>query len=110
MNRLVSIAAAAAFTALAASGAAQAEMITGSNSSAIGSLTTGHYNLVRIDSLSDSAAMSIDQFAKAEAPAVQAAIRTNPTLVRDLKSQNVEIGNVVAADTAANGAVTFYLR
>ena len=44
------------------------------------------------------------------ASSVQKAIRENPALLRDLKAQNVEIGNVVAAAKAADGTVTFYLR
>ncbi|WP_377288170.1 hypothetical protein [Rhizobium sp. SG2393] len=40
----------------------------------------------------------------------QQALASNPKLVKELKARNVEIGNVVGAEQAADGSLTFYVR
>ena len=110
MKRLVSIAAAAAFPALAIAGTAQAATMWNNDTAAIQSLKDGQFTLTRIDSLDRAKAAEIRQQSDEMASSVQKAIRENPALLRDLKAQNVEIGNVVAAAKAADGTVTFYLR
>ncbi len=46
----------------------------------------------------------------AESAKFQQALASNPQLVKQLKARNVEIGNVVGADEAADGGLTFYVR
>ncbi|SIP95267.1 hypothetical protein SAMN05880582_101144 [Rhizobium sp. RU20A] len=53
---------------------------------------------------------SMAQQTPAETAKFQQALASNPQLVRQLKARNVEIGNVVGADQAADGSLTFYLR
>lgn len=110
MKRLVSIAAAAAVSALAVVGTAQASVISNSELSAIRSLQNGRYMVTKIDSLDHSQAAVVRAHATVDAGAVQQAIRTNPALLRDLKAQHVEIDNVVAAAPAMDGSMTLYLR
>lgn len=110
MKRLVSIAAAAAFSALSIAGTAQAATMWNNDTAAIQSLKGNDFTLTRIDSLGHAKAAEIQHQADQMASSVQKAIRSNPTLLRDLKAQNVEVGNVVAANKAADGTVTFYLR
>ncbi|BCH66029.1 hypothetical protein [Agrobacterium vitis] len=45
-----------------------------------------------------------------EAREVQAAIRENPVLRRQLLSQNVELKNVIYADEASDGSFVLYVR
>jgi ABC-type proline/glycine betaine transport system substrate-binding protein len=42
--------------------------------------------------------------------ALQSAIQNNDALRAQLESQNVQLNNVVAAEKAADGSVTFYVR
>ena len=110
MKRLVSIAPAAAFSALAVAGTAQAATMWSNDTAAIQSLKAGQFTVTRIDSLNHDRAEDIRKQGDEMASSVQKAIRANPTLLRNLKAQNVEIDNVVAAAQAADGTVTFYLR
>ncbi len=110
MKRLVSIAAAAALSAFAVAGTAQAAAISNSELSAIRSLQGGQYMVTPIDSLDHSEAAVVRAHAAVDARAVQEAIRANPALTRDLKARNVEIDNIVAAEPAMNGSMTLYLR
>lgn len=112
MKRLVSVASAAALSAfaVAVAGTAQASAIPNPELSAIRSLQDGQYMVTRIDSLNRSQAAVIRDHAAVDAGAVQQAVRANSSLMRDLKAQNVEIDNVVAAAPALDGSMTLYLR
>lgn len=110
MKRLVSIAAAAALSAFAVAGTAQAAVISNSELSAIRSLQDGQYMVTSIDSLDHSQAAVVRAHAAVDAGAVQQAVRANPALTRDLENRNVEIDNIVAAASAMDGSMTLYLR
>ncbi|KQW32246.1 hypothetical protein ASE36_01140 [Rhizobium sp. Root274] len=76
-------------------------------------LSPSAYNVVLIDSIRDD--HSEPPFAHVtpqshEARLVQASVIANPALSRKLQAQNVELDNIVGAETAADGSVTFYLR
>jgi hypothetical protein len=45
-----------------------------------------------------------------EVTTLQAAVSNNAALKSQLESQNVQIGNIVAAEQAADGSVTFYVK
>jgi hypothetical protein len=45
-----------------------------------------------------------------EVTKLQAAVSNNAALKAQLESQNVQIGNIVAAEKAADGSVTFYVK
>ena len=102
---------AAAATLSALSIAAPAHAAPWNNlSGAIEAVQSGEYTVKRIDALDDSKAYNVNARASQQADDVQSAIRSNPSLLRDLTGRNVQIGNVVGASVAANGGVTFYLR
>ena len=84
--------------------------MTQSNASVIKTLKDGQFNLMHIDQLEHAQATDINNYARVDAAAVQAAIRSNPALTKALQAKQVEVNSVVAADEAANGTVTFYLR
>lgn len=109
MKTFATLAAAAAFSALSVAAPAQAGP-WGNVSGAIQSVGTDSYTITRIDSLDGDEAYGVQAKAAQQADEVQSAIRSNPSLLRDLTSQHVQVQNVVAASVASNGGVTFYLR
>jgi hypothetical protein len=119
MNRFASLFSASALSAIAFgadSYAAMPEMGTASEQkleTTISRLSPSAYNVVMIDALRDD--HSQPPFANVtphshEARLVQASVIANPALSRKLQSENVELDNIVGAETAADGSVTFYLR
>lgn len=109
MKTFATLAAVATLSALSITAPAQAAPWN-NVSGAIQSVQAGDYTVKRIDALDDSKAYNVNARATQQAEDVQSAIRSNPTLLRELTSRNVQIGNVVAASVAANGDVIFYLR
>lgn len=109
MKIFVTLAAAATLSALSIAAPAQAAPWN-NLSGAIEAVQSGEYTVKRIDALDDSKAYNVNARASQQADDVQSAIRSNPSLLRDLTGRNVQIGNVVGASVAANGGVTFYLR
>jgi len=109
MKTFVTLAAAATLSALSIAAPAQAAPWN-NLSGAIEAVQSGEYTVKRIDALDDSKAYNVNARASQQADDVQSAIRSNPSLLRDLTGRNVQIGNVVGASVAANGGVTFYLR
>lgn len=109
MKTFITLAAAATLSALSIAAPAQAAPWN-NLSGAIEAVQSGEYTVKRIDALDDSKAYNVNARASQQADDVQSAIRSNPSLLRDLTGRNVQIGNVVGASVAANGGVTFYLR
>lgn len=74
----------------------------------------GRFDVVPIGNLDDTALKaSIEDHARSEpgqVGALQAAIGHNRALSERLKAQNVDIGNIVDAQSALDGGLTFYLR
>jgi hypothetical protein len=80
---------------------------------AITKLSPTAYDVVMIDSLRDDHTQL--PFADVtpqspEARLIQASVIANPALSRKLQAEHVELHNIVAAETAADGSVTFYVR
>ena len=46
----------------------------------------------------------------ADAGKLQAAINANSQLVADLKAKKIEVGNIVAANVASDGTISFYTQ
>ena len=109
MKTFATLAAAATLSALSVTAPVQAAPLF-NVSGAIESVQAGDYTVKRIDALDDSKAYNVNARGSRQADDVQSAIRSNPSLLRDLTDRNVQIGNVVGASVAANGGVTFYLR
>lgn len=110
MKRLLSLTAAAALSVAALAGATSSSLALETGPNAVRNAQPGNYIVLRIESLDGDTAQTIQAAASVNANAVQAAIRANPDLVRSLQAKNVQIGNVVEAQAAMNGGVTFYLR
>lgn len=74
----------------------------------------GRFDVVRVSALDDAGLKGeIRTNAQTEPRRVarlQSAIEQNRRLADRLKTDNVEIGNIVAARTALDGGITFYVR
>lgn len=121
MNRFATILSASALSAIAFGAESYAAMPspmadTSSKQieTTVQSLPAGMFNIVRIDSLRkhDSAheRFAMTSPSAPEARQLQASIIANKGLSGQLKAQNIELTNIVGAEKAADGAVTFYLR
>lgn len=85
------------------------------NDQDVGSWQEGKINVVVVSSLNDDnpSRTFLEDRMKANPDgvlALQTAIQNNPALKAQLESQNVQLNNIVAADKAADGSVTFYVR
>jgi hypothetical protein len=73
----------------------------------------GQFSVMPLDDVysnGEAAAISAHASEPKQVSALQSAIEHNPALSNRLKSENVEIRNVIDADTAMDGKITFYVR
>jgi hypothetical protein len=87
-------------------------MMSGSD---MGAWKDGKITVVQVSSLNDTdpnkATLADRMNANPdEVAALQASIQANPALKAQLETQNVQINNVVAAEKAVDGSVTFYVQ
>ncbi|NRP20362.1 hypothetical protein LPJGGPFB_03621 [Ensifer adhaerens] len=66
-------------------------------------------NIDTLDKLSETRTW-IDQATPAQLAALHKAVDGNKDLVAKLKTQNVELNNIVGAEQAADGSLTLYLK
>jgi hypothetical protein len=91
---------------------ASGSMMMGSD---MGAWKDGKITVVQVSSLNDTdpnkATLSDRMKSNPdEVAALQSAIQANPALKAQLESQNVQLNNVVAAEKATDGSVTFYVQ
>ncbi len=120
MNRFATIFSATALTAIAFGADAYAAMPAAATASqqqienTITKLSPNAYNVIRLDSLRthDTAKEQYGNVmpTSQEARLVQASVIANPALARKLQADKVELENIVGAEQAVDGSVTFYLR
>ncbi|EHS48669.1 hypothetical protein PDO_0774 [Rhizobium sp. PDO1-076] len=120
MNRFASALSASAISALAFGGDSYAAMpATGTTASqqieqTITGLTANHFDIIRLDELDrgDPVLQKFETVAPGsqEARMIQASVIANKSLSRRLQSEKVELTNIVGAERASDGTVTFYLR
>ncbi len=120
MNRFAAIFSATALSAIAFGAESYAAMPAASGApeskieSTIQTLPASDFDVVRIDSLRTHDAAH-ERFAAVsqsspEARQLQASVIANHSLAQKLQAQNVELTNIVGAERAADGSVTFYVR
>ncbi|MDH4442501.1 MAG: hypothetical protein QE284_19210 [Rhizobium sp.] len=120
MNRFATILSASALSAIAFGADSFAAMPAASTGTeqqietSITKLAPSSYTVVRLDSLKTHDTAK-EQFGNVmptsqEARLVQASVIANPALSRKLQADHVELNNIVGAEQAANGSVTFYVR
>ncbi|ODS56592.1 MAG: hypothetical protein ABS40_07195 [Agrobacterium sp. SCN 61-19] len=120
MNRFATILSATALSAVAFGAESYAAMPSAAAApdsrieSTIQTMSAKDFNVIRLDSLKthDTAR---ERFASVsptsqEARHVQAAVIANRSLAQKLEGQKVELTNIVGAEQAAEGGVTFYVR
>src|SRR5262245_45855827 len=119
MNRVAKVALATAFSSLALAGVSQAQSLAMNSTPGIEqTLRTFRGNDFNVKQIHDYASLDSDLSAPATAPersmrgiqAIQASIDANRPLVRALNQQGVSVRNVVNAEQAADGSLTFYVR
>lgn len=116
MNRIAKISALAAFCALSFGGISQAA--NGAMNwpteidSSVRSFKGGNFDVVNIASLNKMSETHtwIDQATPDQVAALQSAVDANRPLAEKLKAENVEINNIIGAEQAADGSLTFYIR
>lgn len=120
MNRFATILSASALSAIAFGAEGYAAMPAAGGmpdskiESTIQALSPTDFNVIRLDALKRHDAAH-ERFAAVsatseEARLVQASVIANRPLAQKLQAQNVELTNIVGAEKAADGDVTFYLR
>ncbi len=119
MNRVAKITIAAAFTSLAFAGVSRAESLGMNTASGIEqTLRTFQgndfdvqpvYNWRNLDDES-TGPRSVLQRSQSDVHAIQASIDANKSLAHKLNNDGVNIRNVVNAEQAADGSITFYVR
>lgn len=113
MNRFAKIASATALAALAFGSASYAAMNSPVDD-ALRSAANPKFSVTEIGWLGhsdpDRAEYGSLTPASSEVRDLQAAIRANGMLTKELAAQNVQVDNIVAAERAADGSFTFYLR
>jgi hypothetical protein len=119
MNRLAKITIAAAFSSLAFAGVSQAESLGMNSAEGIEqTLRTFQgnnfdiqpvYNWHNLDDES-TGPRSVLQRSQSAVHAIQASIDANRSLAHQLNDDGVNIRNVVNAEQAADGGITFYVR
>lgn len=120
MNRFASILSATALSAVAFGAESYAAMPAAGGmadskiESTIQTMSPKNFNVVRMDSLKthDAANARFGSLAPTsqEARLVQASVIANRPLAQKLEAQHVELTNIVGAEQAADGGVTFYVR
>jgi hypothetical protein len=81
----------------------------------LGSWESGNVNVVQLSSLRDddpNRTFLEDRMNASpdEVAALQSSIDSNAALKSQLEAQNVQLNNIVAAEKAADGSVTFYVK
>lgn len=120
MNRFATALSASALSAIAFGAESYAAMpsaagMSGSRiESTIQTMSSKAFNVVRLDSLKTHDTAH-ERFAAVsptsqEARHIQAAVIANRSLAQKLEGQKVELTNIVGAEQAADGGVTFYVR
>lgn len=120
MNRFATILSATALSAVAFGAESYAAMPSAAAmpdskiESTIQTMSPTDFNVVRIDSLKTHDAAH-ERFgavspSSQEARLVQAAVIANRSLAQKLEGQKIELTNIVGAEQAADGGVTFYVR
>ncbi|MBB3657484.1 hypothetical protein FHX15_002716 [Rhizobium sp. BK650] len=119
MNRVAKIAIAAAFSSLAFAGVSRAESLGMNTAQGIEqTLRTFQgndfnvqyfYNWRNLDD-EDTGPRSAPQRSQSDVRAIQASIDANKSLAHKLNNDGVNIRNVVNAEQAADGSITFYVR
>jgi len=118
MNRVAKIAIAAAFSSLAFAGVSRAESLGMNTAQGIEqTLRTFQgdfdvqpvYNWHNLDN-ETTGPRSVIQRPQSAVHAIQASIDANRSLARKLNNDGVNIRNVVNAEQAADGSITFYVR
>ena len=119
MNRIAKITIAAAFSSLALAGASQAQGIAMNTSPDIEqSLRSFRGDNFNVEPIHDYSSAGRDEMTHISAPersmravhAIQASIQANRPLARELNAQGFRVHNVVNAEEAADGSMTFYVR
>ncbi|WP_159952159.1 hypothetical protein [Rhizobium sp. 18065] len=120
MNRFASALSASAISALAFGGDSYAAMPAIGTTTppqveqTITGLTANHFDIIRLDELDkgDPVLQKFETVAPGsqEARMIQASVIANKPLSRKLQSEKVELTNIVGAERASDGTVTFYLR
>ncbi|MEZ2128348.1 MULTISPECIES: hypothetical protein [unclassified Sinorhizobium] len=119
MNRTAKIAIAAALSSLALAGVSRAQSLGMNTTPDIEqTLRTFQGSAFNIKPIHDYASLDGDTNAPASAPersmwaidGIQASIDANRPLARELSQQGVSVRNVVNAEQAADGSLTFYVR
>lgn len=120
MNRFATILSASALSAIAFGAESFAAMPTEAGNSdkkiehTIKTMAPAGFDVVRLDALKTHDAAH-ERFAAVsatsqEALIVQASVIANRPLAQKLQAQKVELTNIVGAEQAADGGVTFYVR
>lgn len=119
MNRTAKIAIAAALSSLAFAGVSRAQSLDMNTAPAIDqTLRTFRGNDFNIEPIHDYASQNNDMTGPHLVPwrtmhaiqGIQASIDANRPLARELNQQGVEVRNVVNAEQALDGSLTFYVR
>lgn len=120
MNRFATALSASALSAIAFGAESYAAMPSAAGTpdsrieSTIQTMSSKDFNVVRVDSLKthDTAheRFAAVSHSSPEARQVQAAVIANRSLSQKLQGQKVELTNIVGAERAANGGMTFYVR
>ena len=120
MNRFATILSATALSAVAFGAESNAAMPSAAGmpdskiESTIQTMSPSNFDVVRIDSLRthDTAHERFSGISPSsqEARLVQASVIANRALAQKLEAQSVELTNIVGAEQAAYGGVTFYVR
>ncbi|RYC17700.1 hypothetical protein [Ciceribacter ferrooxidans] len=113
MNRFTKIASATLFAVLSVAGYSHAATPRAVDD-ALRSTARPAFNVVELSSLDHRSPVLAEYKdvspASMSARDLQASIESNHSLRRQLSAENVEIGNIVGAERAADGSFVFYLR
>ncbi|MBB3446416.1 MULTISPECIES: hypothetical protein [unclassified Rhizobium] len=119
MNRVAKIAIAAAFSSLAFAGVSRAESLGMNTAAGIEqTLRSFHGNDFNVEPVYNwhhlddemTGPRSAPQRSQSAVHAIQASIDANKSLAHQLNNDGVNIRNVVNAEQAADGSITFYVR
>lgn len=115
MNRIAKLSAIVALTVLPLAGASQAAGVSENWPQQIDRTVSnykGNFDVIDINSLNKKHETRtwIDNQSPAEQAAFQKALESNPALSKELKARNIELSNVIGAEQAADGSLTFFTR
>ncbi|MDH4415428.1 MAG: hypothetical protein QE484_19140 [Rhizobium sp.] len=120
MNRFATVLSASALSAIAFGAESYAAMPSAAGmpdskiETTIQTMSPTDFNVIRLDALKthDPASERYGGISPTsqEARLVQAAVIANRSLAQKLEGQKVELTNIVGAEQAADGGVTFYVR